>query len=108
MSSNNEASSMLLANRVTAFFHYFELVFGNDWSFTKGILCKSGPDYLECFIAENGTFVNPFPGEFFTGGKGDNWANRTQLLDHYRELRACLISEGLYDPESPDASALFY
>lgn len=101
-------SSALLADRITAFFSYFELVFGSDWSFTKGILCESDPEYLECFVAKNGTFINPFPGEFFVGGKGDNWANRTQLLDHYRELRAYLISEGLYDPESPEASGLFY
>jgi hypothetical protein len=87
-----------LIDKVSVFLSYFELVFGIDWSFTKGILC-SDEEFLECFIAKNGTFLEPFPGEFFKGGNGDNWANRTQLFDHYRELRAYLISEGLFESE---------
>ncbi|MEG4133074.1 hypothetical protein QUA41_31055 [Microcoleus sp. Pol11C1] len=91
----------LLIERVTAFLSYFELVFDNDWWFTKSTICDD-PEFRELFIAKNGTFLNPFPGEFFYGGKSDNWANRTQLLDKYRELRAFLISEGLYEAENPN------
>lgn len=98
MISPESEDKNLLVERVTAFLSYFELVFDNDWSFTKSTICDD-PGFRELFISENGTFLDPFPGEFFRGGKGDNWANRTQLLDKYRELRAFLISEGLYEPE---------
>lgn len=91
-----------LINRVTAFLNHFELVFNNDWTFTKGMLCEGDEEWRELFIAGNGTFLDPFPGEHFTGGKGDNWANRTALLADYRELRAFMISEGLYRSESPE------
>jgi hypothetical protein len=47
---------------------------------------------------EEGTLIAPFSGEYFTGGKGDNWANRSSLLAAYRELKAFAISEGVYNP----------
>jgi len=83
-----------LINRVAGFLYCFELVFDHDWSFTKANMCDD--EFREFFIAENGTFLDPFPGEHFTGGKGDNWANRSSLLAAYRELKAFMISEGLY------------
>jgi hypothetical protein len=84
-----------LTKRAAAFLACFELVFDNDWWFTK-VTIRDDAESTVPFIAENGTFLNPFPGEHFTGGKGDNWGNRSCLLDSYRELRAYIISEGLY------------
>lgn len=92
----NEESELI--SRVTRFLDAFELVFDHDWDFTKGTICDD-KEFRECFIAEKGTFLDPFPGEHFTGGKGDNWGNRSHLLSDYRELRAFMISEGLYNPE---------
>jgi hypothetical protein len=94
---DNEKSELI--SRVADFLGAFELVFDQDWDFTKGTICDD-KEYRECFIAEKGTFLDPFPGEHFTGGKGDNWANRSFLLSRYRELRAFMISEGLYESES--------
>lgn len=80
-----------LSKRIQDFLSAFELVFDNDWYYTKlNILEKD-------FISEEGTFIDPFPGEYFTGGKGDNWANRSSLLAAYRELKAFAISEGIYN-----------
>jgi hypothetical protein len=92
----NEESELI--SRVLRFLYAFELVFDQDWDFTKGTICDD-KEYRECFIAEDGTFLDPFPGEHFTGGQGDNWCNRSHLLSDYRELRAFMISEGLYKPE---------
>jgi hypothetical protein len=89
----NEQSELI--NRVMGFLYCFELVFGHDWDFTKASMCDD-KESREFFIAENGTFLDPFPGENFTGGEGDNWANRSALLAAYRELKAFMISEGLY------------
>jgi hypothetical protein len=94
---DNEKSE--LVSRVAHFLGAFELVFDQDWDFTKRTICDD-KEYREYFIAEKGTFLDPFPGEHFTGGKGDNWANRSFLLSRYRELRAFMISEGLYDSKS--------
>jgi hypothetical protein len=94
---DNEKSELI--SRVAHFLGAFELVFDQDWDFTKGTICDD-KEYRECFIAEKGTFLDPFPGEHFTGGKGDNWANRSFLLSRYRELRAFMISEGLYESKS--------
>lgn len=80
-----------LKNRLSSFLHSFELVFDNDWDFTISRMVDEG------FIQKKGTFLNPFPGEHFTGGKGDNWANRSGLLAAYRELKAFAISEGMED-----------
>jgi hypothetical protein len=94
---DNEESELI--SRVARFLGAFELVFDQDWDFTKGTICDD-KEYRECFIAEKGTFLDPFPGEHFTGGQGDNWANRSFLLSRYRELRAFMISEGLYESKS--------
>lgn len=83
--------------RLQDFLDTFELVFDNDWEFTKLNVLDDSDDWIH---RNNGTFLNPFPDEHFTGGKGDNWANRSSLLSAYRELRAFSISEGLYDPDT--------
>ena len=80
-----------LKKRLSKFFYSFELVFDYDWDFTVDRIVD------EDFIKKNGTFLNPFPGEHYTGGKGDNWANRSSLLARYRELKAFAISEGMED-----------
>jgi hypothetical protein len=93
----NKCCSSELQERIQDFLQSFELVLDQDWDYTKMSL-KS--EYL---IGENGTFLDPFPGEHFTGGKGDNWANRSSLLSAYRELRAFAISENIYVPYDPNA-----
>ncbi len=82
-----------LRKRIRAFLSAFELVFDHDWYYTKLSILD---EYL---ISDEGTFINPFPGEHFTGGKGDNWANRSHLLAAYRELKAFAISEGIHNPD---------
>lgn len=67
-----------LNERICDFITCFELVFHWDWDFTKSSILDK---YL---IQETGTFIDPYPGEYFTGGKGDNWANRTSLIAAYR------------------------
>lgn len=79
--------------RFQDFINTFELVFDGDWEYTKDSISD------EYHIEKNGTFLNPFPGEHYTGGKGDNWANRSSLLAAYRELKAFAISEGIYNPD---------
>lgn len=79
-----------LNERIQHFLDYFELVFHDDWDFTREKIIDRD------FIQRNGTFLAPSPGEHFTGGKGDNWGNRTSLLAAYRELKAFAISEGIY------------
>ena len=79
--------------RLERFISCVELVFDIDWDYTKLSIID------EDFIAGNGTFLNPFPGEHYTGGKGDNWGNRSSFLAAYRELKALAISEGLYNPD---------
>lgn len=86
---NNE-----LNERIQDFIDCFELVFDMDWYFTKESISD---EYL---IKEDGTFLDPYPGEHFTGGPGDNWANRSSLISAYRELKAFAISEGLYNPDN--------
>lgn len=80
-----------LNKKIARFLLSFELVFDNDWDRTKACMLE------ENFIQEQGTFLNPFPGEHFTGGKGDNWANRSSLLAYYRNLKAFAISEGIIE-----------
>lgn len=82
-----------LSKRIQVFLSAFELVFDIDWDYTKLSILD---EYL---ISKKGTFINPFPGEHFMGGKGDNWANRSHLLAAYRELKAFAISEGIYNPD---------
>lgn len=80
-----------LKEKLERFLEIFEIVFDNDYYFTRESILRTD------LIAENGTFLNPFPGTFFIGGKGDNWGNRTSLLDAYRDLKAYAISEGLHE-----------
>lgn len=88
-----QTMSSELSDRIQAFLSSFENVFHYDWDFTKDRIVD------ELFIEEQGTFLDPLNGQHFTGGKGDNWANRSCLIADYRELRAFAISEGLYKPE---------
>ncbi|MBD1825035.1 hypothetical protein H6F51_21435 [Cyanobacteria bacterium FACHB-DQ100] len=83
-----------LNKRIQGFLDAFEGVFDVDWDYTKNLILD------EDFIDPSGTFINPFPGEHFTGGKGDNWGNRSSLLSAYRELKAFATSEGIYDPDA--------
>lgn len=83
-----------LNERILNFLDAFELVFDYDWDFTKLNILD------EYFIDKDGTFLDPRPGEHFTGGKGDNWANRSHLISTYRELRAFAISEGILMPKN--------
>jgi hypothetical protein len=87
-----------LQERIQDFLQSFDLVFGIDWDYTKMSLNS------EYSFGKDGTFIDPFPGEHFTGGKGDNWGNRSSLLSAYRELRAFAISENIYVPYDPNAS----
>ncbi|WP_434686269.1 hypothetical protein [Pseudanabaena minima] len=82
-----------LKERLQKFIGCFEMVFDIDWNYTKNSIAD---EYL---IDNHGTFLDPFPGEHYTGGKGDNWANRSSFLAAYRELKAFAISEGLYNPD---------
>lgn len=82
-----------LSKRIQDFLSAFELVFDIDWGYTKLNILD------ENFISEEGTFIEPFPGEYFTGGRGDNWANRSSLLAAYRELKAFATSEGIYNSD---------
>lgn len=87
-----------LNEKIVNFLWLFELVFDYDWDFSKNRIND------EYFIKDDGTFLRPFPEEHFTGGKGDNWANRSSLIDAYRELKAFAISEGLiqiFDDDRP-------
>ena len=88
MDNNNQ-----LRDRIQNFIDSFELVFDYDWVFTKDAIND------EYQISEQGSFLDPFPGEYYCGGKGDNWANRSSLFSAYRELKAYSISEGLYKVE---------
>lgn len=80
-----------LNERIQDFISAFELVFDIDWNYTKSRMVD------ETYISEQGTFLNPFPGEHFTGGKGDNWANRSSLLTAYREFKAFTTIEEMYN-----------
>jgi len=74
-----------LLGRIQYFLDRFECVFDEDWDFTRDSIIES------CSI---GTFLHPKPYTF-----KDNGSNREGLLDSYRDLRAFMISEGLYTPE---------
>jgi len=82
-----------LKKRLQEFISCFELVLDVDWDYTKNSISD---EYL---IDNHRTFLDPFPGEHYTGGKGDNWGNRSSFLAAYRELKAFAISEGLYNPD---------
>lgn len=76
-----------LEKRAARFLWSFELVFDNDWMFTKDTICD---EYL---TAASGTFLNPSEG---VGGDG---SNRENLLNAWLDLRSYMISEGIYSPE---------
>lgn len=79
--------------RAATFLYYCELIFGNDWDFTKANL---HPDSICPVIQPNGTLLDPDPDQPWVGGKGCNWHNLAGFLASYRELRAYLISENYY------------
>lgn len=82
-----------LKERLQEFISCFELIFDIDWDYTKNSILD------EYSIDNHGTFLDPFPGQHYIGGKGDNWGNRSSFLAAYRELKAFAISEGLYNPD---------
>ena len=80
--------------RTQRFIDYLELVLNYDWTHTTGCISD------ESFVSQHdGTFLDPFPGSCYLGGKGDNWANRSAFLEAYRNFKALAIAEGLYDEE---------
>jgi hypothetical protein len=82
-----------LTHRIQDFLSRFETVFHGDWDHTKG-----------CLEEIKGSFLDPTPGEFFDGDSLGNysWSNYSGLLDAYRELKAYMISEGLYITDETD------
>lgn len=67
---------------VMEFLNSFELVFDQDWEFTKA---NFDPEMLKCFVSADGTFVNPKIGD-----ESNNWGNRGHLLDAYRHLKVLM------------------
>lgn len=90
----NNYEKQQLAELIQEFIDSFQLVFDYDWNYTKDSI---NDFYL---ISEKGSFLNPFPGKFYCGGKGDNWANRSSFLSCYRKFKAYCISEGFYSKEN--------
>lgn len=74
-----------LEKAASAFVDSFELVFDNDWWHTKHSIEDS-----ESYIKPAGTFLNPGVDD-----EHNDWANRGNLLDAYRKLRAVLNSRGI-------------
>jgi hypothetical protein len=70
-----------------------DLVFDQDWDYTRLSINDSS------YVKGNGTFLNPYPGEHYVGGAGDNWGNRSAFLAAYRDLKGFAISEGILDIE---------
>ncbi len=62
----------------------FELVFKNDWDFTKGIILE------DFYIKDNGSFLEPGVDD-----ESNNWANRGLLLESFRKLREFLLTQEL-------------
>lgn len=72
---------------LTDFISNFELVFDEDWEFSKGCLRD---DFQKNFVAPDGTFLNPGVDD-----ESNNWANRGQLLHTYRNLIAEMQKQGM-------------
>jgi|HubBroStandDraft_1064217.scaffolds.fasta_scaffold960356_2 hypothetical protein len=70
--------SKQLETAIAEFMYYFELVFHQDWEFSRGILSS---DIKEAYITEEGTFLEPLVED-----EGNNWGNRGCLLASYRDL----------------------
>lgn len=68
---------------VLRFVAAFEAVFGDDWDYTRAQI--DDPIYIDPY----GTFLDPAVDD-----PRNNWANRGQLLDAYRDLAALLPSRG--------------
>lgn len=69
-----------LLRAVSEFVQLFDLVFHDDWDFSRNIMiCDPN------FIAPTGTFIAPGVED-----EDNNWANRGSLLKSYRELTALL------------------
>lgn len=52
-----------LKEKLERFLEIFEIVFDNDYYFTRESILSTD------LIAENGTFLNPFPGTFLSEGR---------------------------------------
>ncbi len=72
MDNNNQ-----LRDRIQNFIDSFELVFDYDWVFTKDAIND------EYQISEKGSFLDPFPGKHYCGGKGYTWGSRSSLFSAY-------------------------
>ncbi|MFN9952723.1 MAG: hypothetical protein ACK55I_06460 [bacterium] len=66
----------------------YELVFRDDWEFTKQNLSD---EEIEYFISDSGNFLNPDCGD-----ESNNWANRGYLLASYRKLVETMKENGVY------------
>ena len=69
------------------FMNSLELVFKNDWEFTKGILNGENSEY---FIEADADFLDPGVHD-----ESNNWANRGAFLSSYRDLVDAMTSRGL-------------
>lgn len=64
---------------VEAFLEACEVVFRDDWDHTK---CCLEDDSIECFVSNDGTFLDPGVDD-----ESNNWCGRGWLLRTYRALR---------------------
>ena len=76
-----------MKNALTEFVSSFDLVFDEDWEFSKNCLRD---DSQKSFIASDGTFLNPRVDD-----ESNNWANRGHLLEVYRRLIAEMQKQGM-------------
>jgi hypothetical protein len=59
------------------FLDNFKLMFNNDWEYTKSMIKQDNAE----LITGDGTFLEPG-----VESESDGWANRSALLESYREL----------------------
>ena len=76
-----------LKKRLADFMDHFELVFRDDWDFTRDIL----KDDAEHYISADGSFLEPRVSD-----ESNNWGNRGSLLASYRELVEAMKAQGIY------------
>lgn len=76
-----------LISAVSEFLSMFELVFDQDWEFSRMNLEDENRDL---YIRPGATFIAPGVGD-----ESNNWANRGSLLSAYRALLSKLEEEGI-------------
>ncbi len=87
VSYDQERFEKLVSNLINS----FELIFDIDWDYTKS--CLRG-DYIDYLVSPNGTFIHPKIED-----EGDNWMNRPNLLNAYRQLDAFMRENNIYAKE---------